>query len=485
MSSNQNLLVLNDYNNARLHISDIELNPENPRIEKQDNPFDAFIEMTKDVENEIINMMQDIASRGKLSPLDMVSVISNPGTSSGYIVSEGNRRLAALKLLFNQLPSKMLSAKGQSRYATIQAEARKNGLDLQLNPQINVVILDDEEADDWNEVKHGGQQGGVGQVPWSPLAKARHQKKRRKKVNLGLEVYEYYKRVMQTDTKSDDLNALKENSSTIDRILSNPESRDMLGLKRMSNTIQARFSKEFTNKAFKEIVDRFKSGDFDSRSLNKRNEIIDSITSLVNDIEAKGINRVVIEPWLFENERSGNNDELEKDTAKKNKDNKKKMPYDKPTLKTSVINDSFYASGSTAKRISKLIDEVKLLDGNEFVNVNSITIRVIVEMIVNYFIEKCIKKPQSRPPKHSKLKDRIEKCLKILDSRYNVDESKFYGMHQMLQEEDTLLTIGNLHQYVHNPNYHPNYEQLKHIWDNIESTLVEFMRVIEIEVNES
>jgi hypothetical protein len=86
-------------NTKTLHITQLLLDPQNPRhdvIENQREIIKQLLETEK-----INNLARDISEQGSLSPLETVGVVPLDDESDDYVVVEGNRRICACLLLNN------------------------------------------------------------------------------------------------------------------------------------------------------------------------------------------------------------------------------------------------------------------------------------------------------------------------------------------------------------------------------------------------
>ena len=93
------------YEKKIISISNLLLDEENFRIGDQQSQRDcvsAIIQeqSLKNGKNKIFNLAKSIATEG-LSPIEPIVVIPDYEISGTYIVKEGNRRIAALKILYN------------------------------------------------------------------------------------------------------------------------------------------------------------------------------------------------------------------------------------------------------------------------------------------------------------------------------------------------------------------------------------------------
>src|SRR5208282_6080353 len=85
----------------QLKIADLLLDLENPRISKAGGQNDALQKILEDQDAKLVALADSIIENGGLNPMDRLLVIKSPGNDGKYIVIEGNRRLAAIKILNN------------------------------------------------------------------------------------------------------------------------------------------------------------------------------------------------------------------------------------------------------------------------------------------------------------------------------------------------------------------------------------------------
>ncbi|OYY95292.1 MAG: hypothetical protein B7Y41_01940 [Hydrogenophilales bacterium 28-61-23] len=143
---------------VKLIASDLlDFDPENPRFPRTVNegPIDKLIERMAR-EERIIELMESIGQQGYFPGEPLVAVKNG----ERYIVAEGNRRLAAIKLLNGQLPI-------PPRLKSLQ-DAKEQAKE---HPSSIPCLVFDEHA----EVLHYlGYRHITGVKAWKPLAKARY-----------------------------------------------------------------------------------------------------------------------------------------------------------------------------------------------------------------------------------------------------------------------------------------------------------------------
>lgn len=159
-----------------LRPSQILLDPENARLpDGTSNDKEAINRLLADGGTQLISLARDLVDRGEANPSELPIVIAH-GTK--YLVVEGNRRFAALKLLSDP---KLADDPGH-RAAFERLKSRYS------NPLKTVycAIADSrEQADPWLKFRHTGANDGVGVRVWSSEQVARHRRRMRAPIDSG------------------------------------------------------------------------------------------------------------------------------------------------------------------------------------------------------------------------------------------------------------------------------------------------------------
>lgn len=147
-------------------IDQLNLDLENPRFTGFSSPREALAAIVADQGPKLAELAADIVREG-MSPAHQMLAI--PGNGSSYIVVDGNRRIAALKILAN--PTFVDSVEGISaalkkRFKELAASFRSDSVE-----PLSVALLDTrDEANRWIELIHTGENKGRGVVHWDGLA---------------------------------------------------------------------------------------------------------------------------------------------------------------------------------------------------------------------------------------------------------------------------------------------------------------------------
>lgn len=143
-------------------VSGLLLDERNPRFPEQVIGQDeAVTAILVDAASKLVNLAQDIANEGSLNPTELPVVVEEDGE---LVVVEGNRRIAALKLLRNPdlaaAASEQLGVELVTRFKALQQ--------VGVGPEaIDVYQAESREAArHWIELRHTGENDGVGVLGW-------------------------------------------------------------------------------------------------------------------------------------------------------------------------------------------------------------------------------------------------------------------------------------------------------------------------------
>ncbi|MAT98521.1 MAG: hypothetical protein CL608_15360 [Anaerolineaceae bacterium] len=176
-----------EFSRDPISIARLLLDLENPRFpEIQPNQPSAIQAMIQDQKEKLINLAEHITRHG-VNPAIISIVMESDTDSNAYTVLDGNRRLAAIKLLMNPSLGKEVFSQQQIRrlqsLATQYIENPINGLRC-------VIVKDRDEADIWIPLIHRGQREGAGQVSWDGQVAARYDARRGKR-SFALQVLDF------------------------------------------------------------------------------------------------------------------------------------------------------------------------------------------------------------------------------------------------------------------------------------------------------
>ncbi len=160
----------------RIRPSQVLLDSQNPRLpDGTSNDHEAINRLLSEGPDQMLRLARDLVDKGEGNPAELPILVQD---GSKYVVLEGNRRFAALKLLGDPK-----LAEDESHRSAFQRLKDRTG-----DPPKNLfcAIADDrEEADPWLTLRHTGANDGVGVRVWSAEQTARHRKRVNAPVDSG------------------------------------------------------------------------------------------------------------------------------------------------------------------------------------------------------------------------------------------------------------------------------------------------------------
>ena len=206
-----------------LPIEDLTLDLANPRLGGVATQNEALRGLIGLSVSYFKTLMTSIRDNG-LDPGDAFYVLRDEEDEGSYIAIDGNRRLAALKVLLEPVILTGLDLPEGQLKSIAKVAA---GFDPSAFEAVNCVLFEDRASGDaWIERRHGRDLGGEGRVTWSPLEIERFQKDR-----STLDVIDFVERALQG--RREDWPAMRmaveKNSSTLRRFLSSKIGRRWLG----------------------------------------------------------------------------------------------------------------------------------------------------------------------------------------------------------------------------------------------------------------
>jgi hypothetical protein len=208
------------YTYAEVDLDLLVPDPENPRIPIQESALDTILALLEEDADGLFTLARDIVRMGGTNPAELLNVTP---LNDSYLVKEGNRRIAARRVLRNPEQLRGHVSDGElDRWRQLSKEenARK------LPTTALVVIGDDHDA--WIDRRHLGPQSGVGVVPWKPQAKARRDARRRGVKDRTLSLLDGLK--TSYPERFVPLEPPKRTFTTFERVLDSQQARAHLGI---------------------------------------------------------------------------------------------------------------------------------------------------------------------------------------------------------------------------------------------------------------
>lgn len=433
-------------------LADLLVDLANPRHTKQSSQREAIATIAFDQGVKLTNLAEDIAERG-LNPGDLPLV--TPADEVGlYIVLEGNRRLAALKLMV--FPT-LLSSIGLPKNLYARFKRLHTDYGSTLPNEVTCSILSRDEARHWILQKHTGENEGVGIVMWDGRARQRF-----RGMSPALQVIDL---VEQSDLIDQETRGKLEKISitNIERILGTPEARRELGVDVQRGELVFIEPEQIALGRLALVV---------ADIANKKKKVTDLDSKDQRVAYAKEIAGQPLPTLVGENgskEPSSSQVIVDKKAA-----STKTIKPDRKTL----IPRRFKVAIDHS-RSNRIYHELQKLDVDAFVNCAAVMLRVFIEFSVDHYgqaqgidLTKQQKpKPGSSPPKASEmyLREKIEVIADYMEHNSLLTKDELRGIRSLIKgNKFHVLSLDSMNAYVHNKDYHPVSSDLKANWDSIE-----------------
>lgn len=277
---------------VEVEIEDLLLDNENPRLGSVSNQSEALRELVELSPRNFLGMLESIKTNG-LDPGDLFYLVDeSPETEvEGYTVVDGNRRLAALKVL--REPA-LLTGAGLPDSLTRRLSAAANGFDRTTvgDSRLCVLFTDRAEAADWIERRHGRGQEGEGRIPWGPLEIQRFQGDR-----TILDILDFVSRngAYGADEWASIRSTLDRRSSVLRRFIESRAGRDALGLGEITvgDAVLPTSHRppDYLVRLLRRLLDDIMSGAINTRTYNRAADIGGWFTNLPPEINPDAASR--------------------------------------------------------------------------------------------------------------------------------------------------------------------------------------------------
>lgn len=485
----------------KINVNNLLLDLDNSRFPNQpENQRQAIEFMLKQQGDKLFKLAKDIIEFG-LDPSERLVVVKDE--SENYVVVEGNRRVTTLKLLQN------IDIVDEDK-----TTRKIKGL-LASNPGVPQVVecviyqQDDEGYEHWVNLKHTGENDGIGRVHWKGQEVDRHRAKHGE-TSFGNQLITFITKEssISSSIKS---NTSKLKITNITRLLGDPAVRDRLSLHMVAGSLFCKCPKEQFIKSITKLLDEMLETDDNGKVQFTVNRIKkkDDREDLMNQLGIVVPEQTLSSSWKLTDPASyplkaGDNGKntgtklssaqsSEKESLKEGKfqgeigfqaitckdvdEEKTRKDLEKSTrsngkgskLATSPSRNMLIPVCCKLtigdKKCSGLFRELKSkLTFDDHRYSISVLIRVFLEMSVSHYMEKHQLKLQDH--KKTGLHDKIVAVTEDLFSKKKITGQESTSLRA--SSSNYFKASGAGQQYVHNLYMMPDKVSINTMWDNLE-----------------
>jgi hypothetical protein len=401
-------------------------NPRHGEVSSQREAVDALIAEER---QKLVVLAADVLKFG-LSPIDRLLVVES---GRNYVVVEGNRRLAVVKILAN--PS---LAEG----TVIEAQMKRLSNEPGVPTDAECAIAPNrKDAKHWMELRHGGEAEGAGVVPWNTFAATRFAEKPNREAGAAIRFLEelesaYPKNEVMTSLVREVAN---KKLTTLGRLV-------------LDSNFQHRAGMVDTGKA---LEFEFKAGDLEEFFEHVLGDLASTVGVSALRKKPDRAKYLKSTPEPDTSQRLSTASSLSASATSKAKP--KPKPRKRPSKPPKPFNDLDLSN--LGERTENILREFKGIDVDLRPNAAALLTRAILELSVDQYIA------DKKLSTEGKLKKRIQRTLYAVDPSQK--DKKFQGVRQGLADSNNMFSVSTLHGYVHNPHFHPDGSGIRSIAANL------------------
>lgn len=422
--------------------TDLLIDEENPRISNPNAGQRVALQtLASHLGPKLVALAADIVQYG-LDPSTLPIVMEGGGTGR-FVVLEGNRRLAAIRVLENpELISEHVDGKTLKVLRQLSKEYTNAPIDV-----VNCILVKNrEDARHWIELRHTGQVEGAGVVPWGSEEAGRF-RARSGEVEPHLQALDFLQErgLLTPETRR----ALP--ASSFKRLIESPSVRAKLFVQIVKGVLV------FTDpdraaRALMHVVDDLASGRVKTDKIYKKEDR----EKYAKELPAK------FAPLRPEPAPPGS---PRVKSARANPRTRLPVQRDRlipPTCSMTV----------TDPRVREIEGELRKLSLDNFTNAVSVTFRVFAELSADAYIEKFgVEFPDV--PAGSQEYERLDKKMMAVANdllqRKKLTPLQAKPVKKAAQKDSFLApSINVMHQYVHNKHIFPAPRDLRAYWDSLQ-----------------
>jgi hypothetical protein len=445
-------MVINMNEIKPISLENLLIDLENPRYDPRTNQDEAIVTIVNEQGSKLLSLAKDIVDTGGLNPSELPMVMPLDDSNT-YVVIEGNRRLTALKLLMSpSLLSRLrLPESIAKKYTALRQDAKGK-----FSGEINCLIFSSrEEAKHWIDLRHTGENGGVGIVPWDGI-----QTHRFRGQSPAFQAIEFVKNsdYLDAETKK---KLPKIAITNIERILGTTDARPYLGIDIKNNELIFKAPEEDVIAHLATLVSDVAHKRIKVRDLDTPEQRVE----YAKEVASRPVEKPSFEPGTSSDSGDG-----------KVASPLKRIPHDRKTLIPPRLKLTIPHT-----RINKIYHELLSLDINKFVNSCSVMLRVFVELSVDDYakrrgisLDKIIdartnsKGEQLAAYKvEFKLREKLTAVADYLEKNNICSKDELRAIRTIINNKDHILSVDSLNAYVHNKDFNPLPSDLKATWDNL------------------
>jgi len=432
----------------KLKIADLVLDAINPRNDAAKNQREALQHIIDDQDVKLAVLAEDIVEAG-LNPMDRLMVLKD-AKAGNYIVLEGNRRTAALKILSN--PAMLASLDVRDGLKKRLTAAAKTFDKKEVEPIAAFEVENRVIGNRWIQQRHTGENNGRGIVAWTGIASRRFTG-----TDPALQALEVVrKHGGLTDAQ---LKKLEESRyiTTLDRLLSTPDVRKAVGLDIERGKLVSELPADEVIKPLRRMILDLAEKRVNVTELKRKEQQLAYVKGFDKDskpdLSKKGKKRAVADI-----------PDKEFTAAKAKPKRKKTTAADRKTIVPKGCSLNVVEA-----RIADIFNELRVLKLEETPNAIAVLLRVFLELSVDVYLKRnslaLTVATKGGGTADKNLAKKVEEAADHMIAA-GAPKKDFNGVKRAISVKSSPLSIDLLHSYLHQSYATPSPRELRAAWDN-------------------
>lgn len=419
------------------------LDENNPRfVQPVDSQKEAINALLADAPLKLLRLAEDIASEGAVNPTELPVVVEEDGN---LIVVEGNRRLAALKLLRNPV-----LADAPEHQRRLQALAKEDK-----GPDSLVVFhaASRDDAKHWIDLRHTGENDGVGVVGWESWQSNNFRRRRGSQADRATM---FCNAVVQDFPDESQLLAdietvRRERLTTLGRLVADPDVRRDFGFDFRDDQIVFHFDPIELLPGFKKIF-RDLAGEVGVSQIKSKEQRQEYLKESHQELPPR-------QKRLTEARAPGPVETVEAESATEGSGGTKKTRRTMPRSERVIFQGLTLAKVDL--RTSKLLREAQTIEIDAAPGVAAILVRVIVELVVT----EANVRLSTGVGEAERLKRKLGSALLAIDPNMKDPGKRDKSLEPawVRSQDEHPLIVQTMHAFVHNVMANPTAGEVREL----------------------
>ena len=441
---------------SNISINDLFLDNDNPRISSQLDEKSCVAAILKNNESKMLNLAEDIAKNGLHAENIIVSKPEDDSSGTKWIVRDGNRRIAAIKLLNEPGKAPEILREKLSKI-TKQYDNFPTTVNCVEYPDENYLVR-------FLQLKHGGMNDGVGQVGWGPVAKAIYSEKNNE-IDPNIKALNLLRWAKENGNIDFDDNF--QITTLADRIMSRENLR-RIGFKLDKDNVVLIGDASATLNKVSRIISDIYNGHKNSRNLDtadQQRQYIDELCAQYGEGTATQANSGG--QTATDSSINQQNNQISIPGAASTTTIRAFRPPTGPQHRKRIFyrgRIGFTVPDSQVKART-ILSEINSLDTSKNPLAAAMLLRGLIELSTYNYIKVNSISITNKDDSFAKM---IRKCAQHMYNSSKINKSKLLLIEKHMTNPLDIMHINTLNAYMHDPSYHPDYLTLNAFWDEIE-----------------